>query len=105
MRKAVNATRIKRWSKLAAIPVGVLASGAMVLGATHATVTASTWNDGNTIESGKWTKADVSSSKPNEAVLKVKDLKPGTPTTWSPLTSPTPSRLTPPWCRAAWARS
>lgn len=79
MGKAMQAGRIKRWSKLAAIPVGVLASGAMVLGATHATVTASAWNNNNTIESGKWTKADVTSSKPNVAVVTVKDLKPSGP--------------------------
>lgn len=78
MRIAMNAGRAKRWSKLAAIPVGVLASGAMVLGATHATVTASAWNN-NTLESGKWTKATVSSSKPNAAVVNVSGLTPDTP--------------------------
>ncbi|WP_030152931.1 hypothetical protein [Streptomyces sp. NRRL S-244] len=77
MRKALNAPRVKRWSKLAAIPVGVLASGAMVLGATHATVTASTWNQDNTLEAGKWTKADVTSNKPSKSFINAKGLKPG----------------------------
>ncbi|MCX5377376.1 hypothetical protein [Streptomyces sp. NBC_00091] len=83
MRIAMNAGRAKRWSKLAAIPVGVLASGAMVLGATHATVTASAWNDNNTLASGKWTKATVSSSKPNAAVVNVSGLTPDTPAAWT----------------------
>ncbi|MBB5121767.1 hypothetical protein AF335_08955 [Streptomyces eurocidicus] len=77
MGKAMHAGRAKRWSKLAAVPVGVLASGAMVLGATHATVTASTWNEGNTIASGKWSKAEVNSNKADQAFINVSALEPG----------------------------
>ncbi|MFI6683190.1 hypothetical protein [Streptomyces sp. NPDC050485] len=77
MGKAMRAGRAKRWSKLAALPVGVLASGAMVLTATHATAGASAWNEGNQIGSGTWAKYDVTSSKPGQAVVNVKDLKPG----------------------------
>ncbi len=76
MGKVITADRAKRWSKLAAIPVGVLASGAMVLGATHASVQASTWNEKNEIGSGTWSKYEVTSDKGTEAVVKVAGLLP-----------------------------
>ncbi|MFD8082522.1 hypothetical protein ACFV4F_12595 [Kitasatospora sp. NPDC059722] len=69
----------KRWTKLAAVPVGVLAAGAMVLGATHATVKAGAWNKDNTIESGSWTKSKVGSDQGTDAVVKVSNLMPGKP--------------------------
>ncbi|MFE2409216.1 hypothetical protein ACFXDE_12840 [Kitasatospora sp. NPDC059408] len=68
---------VKRWTKLAAVPVGVLAAGAMVLGATHATVTASAWNKDNTVRSGTWTKSKVTSDKGDKAVVEVSGLMPG----------------------------
>ncbi|MFD7454722.1 hypothetical protein [Kitasatospora sp. NPDC059827] len=67
----------KRWTKLLAAPVGVLGAGAMVLGATHATVTADTWNKDNTIKSGSWTKSTVKSDQGTKAVVTVPDLMPG----------------------------
>ncbi|MFJ3903647.1 hypothetical protein [Streptomyces sp. NPDC090025] len=76
MGKVISAGRAKRWSKLAAIPVGVLASGAMVLGATHATVQASAWNHGNEIGSGTWSKYDVTSDLGTDSVVKVEGVLP-----------------------------
>ncbi|MER5640308.1 hypothetical protein ABT095_25600 [Kitasatospora sp. NPDC002227] len=67
----------KRWTKLAAVPAGALAAGAMVLGATHASVTASNWNPGNTIETGKWTRSKVTSDRGTSALVNVKGLMPG----------------------------
>ncbi|MEV6977368.1 hypothetical protein [Kitasatospora sp. NPDC093806] len=70
----------KRWTKLVAVPVGVLGAGAMVLAATHATVTASAWNNNNVIESGSWTKSKVGSDKGTDAVVDLtgaKSLMPG----------------------------
>ncbi|WP_438296344.1 hypothetical protein [Streptomyces sp. HUAS TT7] len=50
--KSKNATRLKRWSKPAAAPVGVVAIDAKMLSPMHATVQATTWNEGNTIKAG-----------------------------------------------------
>ncbi|MEV8020871.1 hypothetical protein AB0O76_31975 [Streptomyces sp. NPDC086554] len=74
MGKETRARRAKQLSKWAALPVGVLASGAMVFSATNATIHANAFNHDNKIASGTWSGYKVTTSKPGKAVVNMDNM-------------------------------